>query len=39
MNFKHMPELDTTFGYPAVLFFMAVTCGLLFRGFKKSGWL
>lgn len=39
MNFKEMPELSFSLGYPAVLLFMAVTCGLLFRGFKKSGWL
>ncbi len=39
MNFKDMPELNFAFGYPAVLIFMAVTCGFLYRGFKKSGWL
>ncbi len=39
MNFKDMPELSFAFGYPAVLIFMAVTCSLLFRGFKKNGWL
>jgi magnesium transporter len=39
MNFENMPELKSDFGYPIVLIFMAVTCGLLFRGFKKSGWL
>ncbi len=39
MNFKDMPELSFGLGYPAVLIFMAVTCGFLFRGFKKSGWL
>ena len=39
MNFRHMPELDWTFGYPLV---MAVTfglCGVLYFGFKRSGWL
>ena len=39
MNFRHMPELDWSFGYPLV---MAVTfglCGVLYFGFKRSGWL
>jgi magnesium transporter len=39
MNFENMPELKTDYGYPIVLAFMAITCALLFRGFKKSGWL
>jgi magnesium transporter len=39
MNFDVMPELDQPWGYPAVLGVMAVTCVLLFRAFKRSGWL
>lgn len=39
MNFEDMPELKWSFGYPAVLAFMAITCLLLYRAFKKSGWL
>ena len=39
MNFKHMPELDWRFGYPAALALMAVVCGSLYRRFKKAGWL
>ena len=39
MNFKHMPELDWRFGYPAALTLMAVVCGSLYRRFKKAGWL
>jgi magnesium transporter len=39
MNFKHMPELDWRFGYPAALTLMAVVCGALYRRFKKVGWL
>jgi len=39
MNFKHMPELDWRFGYPAALSLMAVVCGSLYRRFKKVGWL
>jgi len=39
MNFKHMPELSWTFGYPlAVLLMIAVSAGLWIL-FKKSGWL
>jgi len=39
MNFKHMPELDWRFGYPAALSLMAVVCFSLYRRFKKVGWL
>jgi magnesium transporter len=39
MNFDTMPELHQTWGYPAVLGVMAVSCVLLFRAFKRSGWL
>ena len=39
MNFEHMPELDWSFGYPFALLLMAALCYLLYRGFKRSGWL
>ena len=39
MNFDFMPELHEPWGYPLVLAIMATICVLLFRGFKKSGWL
>lgn len=39
MNFEHMPELSVTWGYPAVLLFMVVVCGLLFRAFRRNHWL
>jgi len=39
MNFEHMPELEQTWGYPAVLALIAVSCGLLYRAFRRSGWL
>jgi magnesium transporter len=39
MNFDDMPELHWAFGYPAVLLAMVGICLLLYRGFKKSGWL
>src|SRR5262245_51630302 len=39
MNFKHMPELRSRIGYPAVLLSMALICFSLCRAFRKSGWL
>lgn len=39
MNFDHMPELNEWWGYPAALVLMAVTITVLFRVFKKAGWL
>ncbi|WP_191288077.1 magnesium/cobalt transporter CorA [Kitasatospora herbaricolor] len=39
MNFEHMPELHQRWGYPGVLLLMAVTCVVLHRVFKRSGWL
>ncbi len=39
MNFKHMPELGWSFGYPAAIALMATICALLYRGFRRSGWL
>lgn len=39
MNFNNMPELDWKYGYPAALLAMATVSFLLFRSFKKNGWL
>jgi magnesium transporter len=39
MNFQHMPELSSSWGYPAVLALMASVCALLHRGFRRNGWL
>ncbi len=39
MNFDHMPELHWVWGYPAVIAVMAVLEVLLFRQFKRQGWL
>jgi magnesium transporter len=39
MNFRHMPELKWRFGYPAVLLLILVICAVLFRRFKRAGWL
>src|SRR5438094_618996 len=38
-NFKHMPELDWTFGYPLVLAVMAVLDLYFWYRFRKAGWL
>ena len=39
MNFDHMPELHWVWAYPAVILLMAVLEVLLFRLFKRRGWL
>ena len=39
MNFENMPELSTDWGYPLILTVIAVICLLLYRGFKRNGWL
>jgi magnesium transporter len=39
MNFDHMPELGWTLGYPFALVLMVGSSVLLYRLFKKSGWL
>jgi magnesium transporter len=39
MNFRYMPELDWRFGYPLVLLLILTACVLLYRGFKRNGWL
>jgi magnesium transporter len=39
MNFDNMPELAWEFGYPSVLTLTAIAVTLLYRQFKKSGWL
>jgi len=39
MNFVNMPELKWSFGYPALLLVMVVLSVVLYRKFKKSGWL
>ena len=39
MNFEHMPELQWTWGYPAVLSLMFCVCSLLYRTFRRNHWL
>lgn len=39
MNFRHMPELDWTYGYPIVLVAMGAICAGLYVQFRRVGWL
>ena len=39
MNFEHMPELRWKLGYPLVLAVIVVVCLLLYRSFRRAGWL
>jgi magnesium transporter len=39
MNFDNMPELHWYFGYPAVLVVIVLVCLVLYRGFRRNGWL
>jgi magnesium transporter len=39
MNFEYMPELGWRFGYPLVLAVMAIICLILYRRFRRVGWL
>ncbi len=39
MNFRHMPELGTRYGYYVVVVLMALFCLFLYRRFKRIGWL
>jgi magnesium transporter len=39
MNFDHMPELGWTFGYPLALLVMGAACLVLYRAFRRNGWL
>ncbi|MGH2780011.1 MAG: magnesium and cobalt transport protein CorA, partial [Thermoleophilaceae bacterium] len=39
MNFEHMPELEWSFGYPLAIAVMLAICALLYRYFKRAGWL
>jgi magnesium transporter len=39
MNFEHMPELKTRYGYFVVVGIIAVLCTLLFVRFKRARWL
>ncbi len=39
MNFEHMPELHSQYGYPAALGAMLVVAFLLHRVLRRAGWL
>ncbi|MFJ4714570.1 magnesium/cobalt transporter CorA [Streptomyces sp. NPDC088785] len=39
MNFDHMPELHWAWSYPAVVVLMAALEWMLYRMFKRRGWL
>ncbi|MFH1189351.1 MAG: magnesium/cobalt transporter CorA [Candidatus Omnitrophota bacterium] len=39
MNFKHMPELDSKFGYPSVIAIMAAITITMLVYFKRRKWL
>ena len=39
MNFDEMPELRWQVGYPFILTVMGLTVALMYRSFKRSGWL
>jgi len=39
MNFEHMPELKTEYGYFVVLGVITVVCTALYIRFKRVGWL
>jgi magnesium transporter len=39
MNFKHMPELSTRYGYYVVLGAISSLCVLLYIRFRRAGWI
>jgi magnesium transporter len=39
MNFEFMPELQWRYGYFMVLLTIITVCFLLYRGFRRNGWL
>ena len=39
MNFDYMPELSWHYGYFVVVGVIAVLCFVLYRLFKRNGWL
>ena len=39
MNFRHMPELDWTLGYPLALGVMLAVCAALYVFFRRIDWL
>ncbi|MCG5217584.1 magnesium and cobalt transport protein CorA [Streptosporangium sp. KLBMP 9127] len=39
MNFDFMPETTWVLGYPMIIGAMLLVCSLLYRGFRRNGWL
>ena len=39
MNFENMPELEWAGSYPIVIAGIFIVCLLMYRGFKRNGWL
>jgi magnesium transporter len=39
MNFDYMPETNWKYGYPTVILVSLVSSIVLYRFFRKSGWL
>ncbi|HWK70707.1 MAG TPA: magnesium and cobalt transport protein CorA [Burkholderiaceae bacterium] len=39
MNFRVMPELNWSYGYPAIMGLTFAACGVLYWKFKKAKWL
>jgi magnesium transporter len=39
MNFEHMPELKWQFGYPTALTLITTACVVLYKRFRRLGWL
>ena len=39
LNFRRMPELGWSFGYPLAIGVMVSLCFLVYRLFRRSGWL
>ena len=39
MNFHHMPELGWRYGYPLMLGVTTVLSAIVYRAFRRYGWL
>lgn len=39
MNFKHLPELELSYGYPLALCLIIISAVLPLYVFKRKGWL
>lgn len=39
MNFEHMPELGSPYGYPAVWALMITACTIIYRALRRNKWL